>query len=348
MVALTKSYLHATAWGLPACIAFLYLKEITAVINFPQFGTVIIVASLLLNVPANYVLMFGLLGFPALGLAGIGWATTLIYWGTLLASALMIYFHPKTRDYQLFGYLNQFDKEIFVKIFQLGWPRGIQLATQVGQFNVTAWLMGYLGTEVLAGHEIAIQTADIFLTISIGISYGATVRVGQMMGEKNPLGSLRVILVNIAFGLILAIVVALGLDLFASHIAAIYLDINNPENAVAIRTATFFLKIAGVYLIFYSIHVIVGGALLGLQDTSVPTLINIFIFWGVGLGGGCLMTRTLGWGGIGLWYGLILAPAGASIILLVRFYLVNFKKMAERENIDEGASQQATSRASLQ
>ncbi len=292
VVLLTKSYLHALVWGLPAMVGFLYLKRIAAAINFAQFGIVIIVASLLLNVPVNYMLMFGLLGFPALGLAGIGWGSTLIYWVSFLASVIMIYFHPKSRDYKLFQYLHQFDKEIFVKIFQTGWPTGVQLGMQLGMFTVTAWLMGNLGTAVLAGHEIAIETSDIFLITAGALSYTATSRVGQMMGEKNQKGVIRAALVNVAFGVLFALVVAIGFELFSKPIAAIYLDINNPDNAVVIRTATTFLELAGIYQIFYSIQAIWVGALLGLQDTRVPMLINILTFWGVGLGGGYLIAIT--------------------------------------------------------
>lgn len=104
---------------------------------------------------------------------------------------------------------------------------------------------------------------------------------------------------------------------------------------MAISRATFFLKLAGFYQIFYSIQAIGVGALLGLQDTRVPRLINILSFWGVGLGGGYLMAITLGWGGIGFWYGLILAQAISGIILMVRFYIVNFNKIAERENVEQ-------------
>ncbi len=334
-VVLTGSYLHALVWGLPAAIGFLYLKEVAAAINFPQFGTVIIVVSLLLNGPANYVLMFGFLGFPALGLAGIGWGTTLIYWVSFLASVSMIYLHPKSRDYKLFRYVHQFDKEIFVKIIQIGWPMGIESGMVMGQFTIMAWLMGKLGTATLAGHEIASQISDIFLTIPTGISYATMTRVGQMMGEKNHQGAIKAVFVNFAFSLLFALFVALGFELFSSSLAALYLDINNPDNAVAIIRATSFLKLAGVSIIFYSIRFIGLGALLGLQDTRVPMLINILIFWGVGMGGGYLMAITLGWGGIGLWYGIILAPAISGIILMVRFYLVNLGKIADSEKATE-------------
>lgn len=334
-VVLTKSYLHALVWGLPAAVGFLYLKYIAAAINFPQFGTVIIVVSMLLNVPVNYVLMFGFLGFPALGLTGIGWGTSLVYWVSFLASVSMIYFHPKSRDFQLFRYLHQFDKEVFFKIFMTGWPMGFQLGIELGLFTVTAMLMGRLGTANLAAHEIAIQASELFLAIPMAFSSTTTTRVGQMTGEKNTEGTLRAAFVNLAFGVLFACVVALGFELFASRIAAIYLDINNPDNAVAISQATLFLKLAGIYQIFYSIQEIVIGASLGLQDTRGPLLINILSLWGVGLGGGYLMAITLEWGGIGLWYGLILGPAISSIFLMVRFYLMNFNKIAGRENAEE-------------
>ncbi len=333
-VLLTKSYLHPLVWGLPAAIGFVYLKYIAAAINFPQFGMVIIVVSILLNVPVNYVLMFGYLGFPALGLAGIGWGTTLVYWVSFLASVSMIYFHPKTRDYKLFRYLHQFDKEVFFKIFLTGLPMGIQLGMELGLFTVTAMLMGKLGTASLAAHEIAIQASDIFLAIPIAVSSATTARVGQMIGEKNTGGILKAVFVNLAFGVLFAFVVALGFDLFASHIAAIYLDINNPDNAVAISQATFFLKLAGVYQIFYSIQFICTGALLGLQDTRVPMLINILSFWGVGLSGSYLMGITLGWGGIGLWYALILAAAISSIFIIMWLYTRIYDKQ-EKINLHE-------------
>jgi len=321
-VLLTKNYLHTVLWGLPAVVSFLYLKQIAAAINFPQFGMVIIVVSLLLNVPVNYILMFGHLGFPALGLAGIGWGTTIVYWVSFFASVILIYFHPQSRNYHLFRYLNQFERELFGKIFQIGWPTSVQLGMELAMFNITAMLMVNLGTSSLAAHEIALQASSFFLTIPIAISYTAMTRVGQLTGEKNYDGVMRATLVNVLLSAVFASVVAIGFEMFSQSIAILYLDINNPDNALAISKATNFLKLAGVYQIFYSVQRIGIGALLGLQDTLVPMIVNILSFWGFGLGGGYLLGITLGWGGNGLWYGLIMAPALASLILGVRFYLI--------------------------
>ncbi len=205
---------------------------------------------------------------------------------------------------------------------------GFQTGMQLGVFTVTAMLMAKLGTSSLAAHEIALQTLNIVLPIPMAFSAATTVRVGQIMGEKNTELLFRAAFVNLAFIIFFGLVVAPGFELFASSIAAIYLDIDNPDNAVAIIQAILFIKLAGVFQVFHSIRCICVGSLLGLQDTKVIMLINILSGCGVGLGGGYLMGMTLGWGGTGLWYGLIMAPVIASLILGVRFYL-KVKKIGE-------------------
>ena len=92
---------------------------------------------------------------------------------------------------------------------------GIESGMVMGQFTIMAWLMGTLGTSTLAGHEIASQISDIFLTIPMGISYAVMMRVGQMMGEKNHEGAIRTVFVNLVFSLVFALVVALGFELFS-------------------------------------------------------------------------------------------------------------------------------------
>jgi MATE family multidrug resistance protein len=316
-------------WGLPPAIGFLYLRQIAAAINFSQFGLVNIFISLILVVPTNYLLMFGYLGFPALGLAGLGWGNTLIFWINFLASVSVIYFHPKSRDYRLFQHLLQFDKKLFLQIFLAGWPTGIQTGIEQGLYMITAILVGSIDTDSLAGHEIAIQTAEFFLTIPVAISHATTARIGLRLGENNIIGAMRAFVVNLTFGILFAVVVAIGFDCFTLDIVSIYLDINDPDNAAAIGWSTSFLFLAGISQIFYSIQFITIGALIGLQDTLIPMLITLISFWGLGLGGGYLMAINWGWGGIGFWYGLILAPAVSGIIFIVRFYKKSVEQFSQ-------------------
>ncbi|MCP2731272.1 MATE family efflux transporter [Limnofasciculus baicalensis] len=335
-VLLAKIYLHSIVWGFPAALGIMILRGIASAVNVPRLITVTMLAGLILNAAADYVLMFGKFGLPQLGLAGIGWATALVFWVSFIAGVILLIFYPKVRDYQLLGNLHQFDKQTFVKIFQTGWPMGLQWAAETALLNVTAWLAGYLGTVTLAAHEIAFQTAEMAMVIPLGIGNVAITRVGQTMGEKNPVGARRAALIGIMISGIYASAVAVIFWLFQYQIARIYLDINNPENIEAVKTATSFIVLAGLFQIFYSIQIIIVGALIGLQDTFVPVLMNLIV-WGLGLAGSYFMAIILGWGGIGIWLAMVLSPLLSAIILIVRFYQVIGNKIA---NSDDGEESQ--------
>ncbi|MGV0029242.1 MATE family efflux transporter, partial [Phormidesmis priestleyi] len=295
-VLLAKTYLHAIVWGFPAALGFCILKEVGAALNRPQFLTVITVAGLLLNAVANYVLMFGKFGLPALGLAGIGWASTIILWLNFIAAAAWVCLDDYFKEYQLDAALDEFDKEMFGDIFQTGWYLGLQYGAEVGVFTAIALVMGWFGTQTLAAHEIAVETETFVETVAIGISYAIMMRVGQLRGQNDLRGARRAGFVGIALVTPFLSIAALIFWLFPNSIGAIYLDTSNPDNVEIVKTASSFLSVGAIVQIFYSIQAIASGALIGLKDTKVPTLIAMFAYWGVGLGGGYLMAITLGWG----------------------------------------------------
>ncbi|MDB9546050.1 MATE family efflux transporter [Dolichospermum circinale] len=333
-VLVTKTYLHSIVWGFPAALGIKILRGIASAVNLTRLITVTMVLGLLLNAPANYVLMFGKFGLPQLGLAGIGWASTLVFWVSFIVGVILLIFSPKVRDYQLFRYMRQFDKQTFVKIFQTGWPMGFLLGAESVVLNVNAWLAGYVGTATLAAHEIAAQTAAMAMVIPLGVGNVAVTRVAQTLGEKKPLGARRAASIGITIGAIFASAAALIFWLLPYQIAGIYLNINNPENIEAVKTATSFLALSGLFQIFYSIQIITVGALIGLQDTFVPLLMNL-VGWGLGLAGSYFMAIILGWGGIGIWLGMVLSPLLSGVILMVRFYQMIAHKIANSNNGEE-------------
>ncbi len=321
-VLLAKTYLHAIVWGFPATLGFCILKQVSSALNRPQFLTVITVAGLLLNAAANYVLMFGKFGLPALGLAGIGWASTFTLWLSFIAAAAWVCFDNHFKDYQLERALHQFDKDMFVDILQTGWFLGFQYAAEIGVFSAIALEMGWFGTQTLAAYEIAFETENFVETVAIGICYATMMRVGQLRGQNDFRGVFRAGLVSIALVAPIVSIAALIFWLFPNSIVAMYLDISNPNNVETLKTASSFLGVAAIAQLFYSIQAIAAAALIGLKDTKVPMLITILAYWGVGLGGGYLMAITLGWGAIGLWLGLVLGLFMGAVLLIWRFYLL--------------------------
>jgi len=319
IVLLTKTYLQAIVWGFPAALGFSILKEVGSALNRPQFLMIITVAGLISNAVANYVLIFGKFGLPALGLAGIGWASTIVLWLNFIVAVGWIGFHGDFRDYQLYRTLHQFDKDMFIDILQTGWFLGLQYGSEIGVYTATALLMGWLGTDTLAAHEIAVETESFVETVAVGISYATMIRVGQLRGQNDFTGASRAGVVGIALVIPLVSIVALIFWVFPNFIVGIYLDTSTSANAEIVKTATSFLGVAAIVQLFYSIQAIAAGALIGLKDTQTPMLIAIFAYWVVGVGGGYVMAFTLGWGGIGLWLGLVIGLFIAAVLLIWRF-----------------------------
>ena len=266
-----------------------------------------------------------------MGLAGIGWASTIILWLNFIAAAAWICLDVYFKEYQLERALYQFDREMFGDIFQTGWYLGLQYAAEIGVFTAAALLMGWFGTGSLAAHEITIETESFVETVAIGISYATTMRVGQLRGQNDLRGASRAGFVGIALVIPFVSIAALIFWLFPNSIVAIFLDISNPDNVEILKTASSFLGVAAIAQLFYSIQAITAGALIGLKDTKVPTSITMFAYWGLGLGSGYLMAFTLGWGGIGLWLGLGLGPLMGAVLLIWRFYVLTKQRTQNSE-----------------
>ncbi|ELS02620.1 putative efflux protein, MATE family [Xenococcus sp. PCC 7305] len=331
LVLLAKPYLQAVVWSFPAAMGFVVLEEVGAAIGRPQWMTGIVVAGGVLNGVADYLLLFGKFGLPALGLAGIGWATTLGYWFCFIAAAGLFLFHPNFRKYNFFPSLNQFDKALLVEILKTGWPLGLQYGIEMGMFSVTALLMGYFGSALLAAHEITITTLELSITVPLGFSYATAIRVGQLIGQKDFRGVKRSGFVSVSLGIMASLLISLVFWLFPDQIAALYLDINNPSNIEEIDAAISLIRIAGIFQLVFGIQMITMGALVGLKDTLIPTLITVVCYWAVGLGGGYLIGFTLEQEGVGLWWGLTLGMTLAAVMLVWRFFRLISAAIDEHE-----------------
>ena len=321
-VTLANTYLDIMVWACFPALGFMLLRGVISGLSHVRPIMVIVATGTLFNVTGNYILAFGKLGFPRLGIAGLAIASVITFWGMFFALVIYLIRHPQLKTYQLFSQLNQFKPELIWKLIKLGTPVGIFIALESGLFAVITYLMGALGTEALAAHQIVLQTIVILFMIPLGISYAAMVRVGQWFGEKDLKGIQRAGYLSIAVGLVFNIVVAIAIMFFPKSIIGLYLDLNDPANISVIKMASPLLTIGVIALILDGMQKIVYGALQGLQDPEIPLLLSIPAFWGIGLTTGYILGFERGMGGIGLWLGQSIGLAIAAILFLARFVAV--------------------------
>ncbi len=320
-IKLAHSYLKVIAWGFFPALGFTVLKNLVSSLSQTRPIMLVIIGGTLMNICGNYILMFGKFGLPALGLAGIGLASTLSLWGIFIALGIYTLSQAEFKRYHLLHKLYQLDLRVFRELLQLGIPVGILALVESGLFTATAFLMGQLGTVTLAAHQIALQTAAITFTIPMGISFATTVRVGQVKGQQDVAGASLAGYVGMMLGAVFMALMGILFLLMPEPIISLYLDIHQPENQAVVNLAKTLLKVAALFQIVDGIQVTAVGALRGIKDTYIPMMIGIFAYWGVGFSSGYGLSMKLDWGGVGLWIGLALGLAMAAIILPWRFYL---------------------------
>ena len=319
IVLLAKKFLNIIVWGFLPALMFAMLKSVVSSLSQPQIITLVVVIGTLFNAAGNYILGFGKLGFPILGISGIAWASVLSQW--LMLTLLIVYIcqHKQLKVFNLFKNLQQFDPKILQELIWLGVPIAISFAFEIGLFTTTTYLMGFLGTDILAAHQIVFQTIAVIFMIPLGMSFATTIRVGQWNGQQNANAVKRSAYVGMWMGGLFMTGMAITLLLFPRQIIGLYLDIDNPENARAISLATSMLRIAAISQILDGVQTTAAGALRGLQDTRVPMLLSLFAFWGVGLVSGYVLGFPLGFGGVGLWWGQLIGVAVAAGLFVARF-----------------------------
>ena len=318
-VALADEYLDIVLWGIFPAIGFAMLRGVVSGLSQARPVMYIVVVGTLFNILGNYTLSFGKFGFPRLELAGLAIASTLTLWGMFFALLIYILKHPQLRSYQILKQVHRLKPRIIWELSKIGFPIGIFIGLEIGLFTVVTFLMGTLGTEVLAAHQIVFQTILIIFMIPLGMSYASTVRVGQWLGQKNLEGIRRAGYLSIGAGAIFAIAITIIMLLFPRAIVSLYIDLNDPDNVEIIRLALPMLTIATVSQILDAVQKITYGALQGLQDTRIPVLLNIPAFWIIGLTSGYLLGFRFNLGGTGLWLGQSIGVAVAAFLFLIRW-----------------------------
>ncbi|HZP68273.1 MAG TPA: MATE family efflux transporter [Rudaea sp.] len=314
IVADTQKFLHAISWGAPALTGFFALRGFSEGLALTRPTMYFSFLGLVLLAPIGYVFMYGAFGLPPRGAEGSGMATATVLWLQLAAFATYIALRRHYRPYTPFGRFAPPDVRTIVALLQLGVPMGISLLMESGLFVATALLIGSLGADTVAGHQIAINVASIAFMLPLGLAMATTVRVGRAAGARDADGVRHAGFVGIAASLATQTLSCAAMALAPHAIARLY-----TEDAGVMALAAQLLVFAAIFQFSDGIQVTANGALRGLKDTSQPMAITTLAYWGVGMPLGYWLGFRAGMGAPGMWIGLIAGLSVAAALLLARF-----------------------------
>lgn len=311
VIPLAAAYAVRTAPGTFPFLLFIVFRQSLQAMGrmAPIVGA--IVGANLANAALNWLLIFGHFGFPAMGVVGSAWATS-ISRGLLLAGLWI------AARRELNPLLTPVRREIWEiaplgRMLRLGLPIGAQHVLEFGAFALVALMMGWMGTRAMAGHQVAINLAALTFMVPLGVGDAASVLVGQAVGRGDTAGTRGAARAALASGVaFMAMTGALFLSL-PEPLARVY---SRDLDVVAVAAA--LIPIAGVFQVFDGLQVVAAGVLRGLGDTRGPMLINLLGYWALGLPVSVYLGFVTGRGPAGLWWGLVLGLAVVATSLLIR------------------------------
>ena len=318
VIPITDRFLFAISWGLPLGGLFFALKGGGDGLAKPRLSMIAGFVGLGVNIAANFVLIYGKFGLPALGGAGCGWATSLSILAMLVVMAALLNRSRIDGARNLFAVAGTIRRAAGTSAFlRLGVPLGLALFIECSLFTIIALFIAKLGAQVVAAHQIALNFASQLYMLPYSLGMALTVRVGFIIGRKRPTRLRRVVRTGLVLALTGSVCTCLLVALFAHEIAALY----SVDPAVRTLAATL-LVFAAIFQLPDAMQVNCGGILRGCKDTRVPLLLMLLAYWGIGLplGYGLGLARLGGLepGPQGFWIGLICALAMAAVLLGLR------------------------------
>lgn len=323
VVELAIPYLDLVAFSLIPLIIFQGFKQFSdglSMTRYPMYATII---ANVVNVVLNYLLIFGKFGFPELGIVGAAY-------GTLISRVVMVAYlyillkqNKKSKQYVTQIKFFVLDKLMLKKILNLGAPSAMQMFFEVAIFTAAIWLSGLLGKNPQAANQVALNLSSMTFMVATGLSVAAMIRVGNQKGLKQYVDLRRIAISIFLLGSMLAF--CFGLMFFAlhNHLPKLYVDFddlkNLTDNTEVVSIASKLLIAAAIFQISDSVQVIFLGALRGLQDVKIPTVITFVSYWLVGFPISWFLGTEDAYGSFGIWLGLLAGLTTAAILLYIRF-----------------------------
>lgn len=334
VVDLAMPYLTLVAASLVPLIIFQGFKQFSdgmSMTRFPMYATIVANVA---NVILNYMFIFGKFGAPELGVVGAAI-------GTLVSRVVMVGYlwyllsrKEKSRYFVTHIKIFTLSKKMLKKLLNLGFPSAMQMFFEVAIFTAAIWLSGILGKNPQAANQIALNIASMTFMVAMGFSVAAMIRVGNQKGLKNFRELRRVAISIVLLTSILSLIFAIGFILFNGELPKIFLDYNSvtdfADNHEVVALAAQLLIIAAIFQFTDALQVVALGALRGMQDVKIPTVICFVAYWLIGFPISYYLSMHTSLGSQGIWYGLLAGLSASGIMLFIRFNYLS-KKLIRQE-----------------
>ena len=311
VLGLTEPYLRIVTWSAWPLLLYVALRRYVQAMGVVTPIMITLLTANLFNVAANWVLIHGNLGAPALGVNGAGWATCISRVYLAVGLLVVVVRHDARTGHGLRRASWAIERARMARLFWLGLPAACQVTLEVGVFSAATALAGRLAPVALAAHQITLNMASVTFMVPLGMASAAAVRVGHAIGRRDAAGAGQAGWTAVMLGtLVMAGAAAVFLLIPASLMRLFTTDLTVVDIGVTL------LFVAAIFQLFDGLQGVLTGALRGLGDTRTPMLCNLAGHWAFGLPLGYTICFVWERGVIGLWIGLSAGLIVVSLVLL--------------------------------
>lgn len=324
VVDLAIPYLFVITASLFPFMIFQTFKQFAEGLSQTKQAMYITVFCNLVNIFLNWVLIFGKLGAPELGLMGAGWATLISRILMPIGMGWYVLNSNRYKVYKLAFRLRKIRILLVKRILNIGLPTGFQYIFEVSAFSAAAIMMGWIGVNALAAHQIALNLAAISYMMATGLSTAGMIRVGNQIG-RGDMKTMR----EAGMMIFVMVLVFMSISAVIFIVGRMYLPtwyIADPE---VISLSASLLIIAGLFQLSDGVQVVGLGVLRGMEDVRLPTIVTLMAYWVFGLPLGYLFAFPLGMGEQGIWYGLLIGLSVTAVLLFYRFHKLSNRKISQ-------------------
>ncbi|HHY74837.1 MAG TPA: MATE family efflux transporter [Bacillus bacterium] len=324
---IAKHYLIGLGYGVVPLFIYNVLRSFIDALGQTRVTMIITLSSLPINIFLNYVLIFGKLGFPALGGIGTGYATAITYWAILLFAVIIVTKQRPFRSYKLFRNFIPIHLRTWKEILTIGIPIGFAIFFETSIFAAVTLLMSKYDTITIAAHQAALNFASYLYMIPLSISMALTIIVGFEIGATRFKDAKIYSYLGITIAMIMAVITTVFLYYLREPIAELYTN-----NMQVLELTKHFLLYAILFQISDAFGAPIQGALRGYKDVNATFIMALISYWLIGLPTGYIIANYTTFAAFGYWIGLIIGLAVGAIVLLGRLFFVQNKKYKQFVN----------------